>query len=99
MYPIANTDKANIMKSKTNCNKNECSQVAPKVNEAIEIDIPARVIASMVGCSPIYVKLIRQGKREGYTKTAERIQVVDTLLKDGIRDLIVNTKELIQKAS
>jgi hypothetical protein len=86
---------ANIENDKTKCNKNVISAVAPVAVELPEIEIPAKVIADILSCSPIYVKLIRQGNRPVNTTLAEKIEVTDQLLKDGAVRLIQDVKRTI----
>ncbi|MFN4248951.1 MAG: hypothetical protein ACK4EY_14585 [Flavipsychrobacter sp.] len=89
---------AKIVNKKTKCNKAHVEQLAPVPVANIDMDVPARVVASVVGCSPMYVKRIRQGKQEVTTVTAEKVHVADMLLKCGVQELITNTKALIEKS-
>ncbi|MEZ5017381.1 MAG: hypothetical protein R2800_10040 [Flavipsychrobacter sp.] len=73
-----------ITNKKTTCNKIAINNVAPQNVTDIEIHIPSKVLAKVVGCSAIYVRKVRSGERNKNTSTAQKIEVAELLIKEEI---------------
>lgn len=87
-----------IRNKKTKCDKKSCERVAPAKVEGVEVPVPAKVVASVVGCSVPYVKKLRRGEEGTGTDLQQRIQIGEQLLNEGIRKVIDDTKRTLSKS-
>jgi hypothetical protein len=84
--------KTKIANKKSICNKNSVETITP---QPVEIQIPAKVIADVVDCSVVYVKKIRRGARPNDSELAQKIEVTDKLMTDGMDKLLKEVRELM----
>lgn len=87
-----------VRTKKTKCDKKSCEQLAPAKVKGVEVPVPAKVVASVVGCSTPYVKKMRRGEEVTGTELQQRIQVGEQLLNEGISKVIADTKRTLSKS-
>lgn len=86
-----------VRTKKTKCDKKSCERVAPAKVQGVEVPVPAKVVASVVGCSVPYVKKMRRGEEGTGTDLQQRIQIGEQLINDGIRKVIDDARKTLNK--
>lgn len=69
----------------------------PAKVEGVEVPVPAKVVASVVGCSVPYVKKMRRGEEVSGTELQQRIQIGEQLINDGIRKVLDDARKTLNK--
>jgi hypothetical protein len=77
----------------TICNNNSCQPVAPQPATAPTILTKHEEVAYAVGCSPIYVRLVKGNRRERNTDLAKKILEADEALTTGKAELLETVKQ------
>lgn len=96
MYQQRDTMSTKIANKKTTCNKNKVIKVAPQPVDGIQVIIPAKVTAYVVGCSEVYVRKVKSGDRADDSPTAQNIIVAELVLQEKLQRAFDETKEIFQ---
>lgn len=69
--------------------KNETSNFSPE-----KTMVTPAIVAAVVGCSPVMVRKVLTGQRNQDTDLAQRVQIADTLLKEGVNKLLMEVNRV-----
>lgn len=87
---------AKIHDKKTRCNKSAVKIIRPlPVGITEPVDIPAVMVAKVVGCSEVYVKKIRSGERSANTDLAKKVIDADFRLYEGTTQLLEEVRKTV----